>query len=663
MSGVPRLSLGRTVLRSEKLLLAAILIICAGLRAWPLRFDYFHPDETIAVSVARHVVDTGALDTNWKNAALPPDFKLPQYNFSGYMLSAAAVEGAARGLLAGDPEKTLWRLRLWSALLSLAVTGLTFVAARRLFDTPTGLVASALVALNPLLVQDAFYARPEPFVTALTLALVIGGPHRAPLFWRTGAAALVAGLLIATKISMLALLPLLALPERAAETAETLTAYLARVARELPVRTGAIIIGVTLGFALAAPYALVNRADYMEGIAFLMRQYNAPQWPYGPGEATTFERLAYVLSYFAATTGAVALGLSVAGAAWAGVGRNFRAVGIFLCCFAFAAWFATYPTFFERNFSHIMPIVLIFAAFGIVRTARLFTAPVARAGIVALVLAAAAYPAARMTSLLLVEEVTGRSWLDLGALRARLTAHYGAPLTILDAREDFKNLEDPNFRLCGKWLVEMPHYHGPRADAALAQLTAATGFTEVGRFTSHFAFVPASSLHTYVMPTRLYLYRGNDAAGCEPPGEIADPRTAGEILPVRIDADAAWTPGGAYPTYFGFAPSAYHGTWSWTGGPPTGALRYVFEVEGLSDILVPYLSGPDTQAQTLRVTDAATGAEILNLAPLPASQGWRYRRVAVPPGTKFIAVEAIDNDPAPTAWFAVAPPHALLRAP
>ena len=105
----------------ESAVLIGTLTLCAVLRLWPLQFDYFHPDEVIAVEVARHVVDTGSLDTNWKNAVLPIDFKLPQYNFSGYILSAAVVDGIVKAF-EGPGRDTLAALRFWSALLSMAGT-------------------------------------------------------------------------------------------------------------------------------------------------------------------------------------------------------------------------------------------------------------------------------------------------------------------------------------------------------------------------------------------------------------------------------------------------------------------------------------------------------------------------------------------------------------
>jgi hypothetical protein len=651
------------VRHAEKFLLTAILLFCAALRLWPLQFDYFHPDEEIAVGVARMVAESGSLDTNWKNADLSVHFKLPQYNFSGYMLSAAGVEKVASAISGGAPHNTLRALRVWSALLAIAGAALTFGAARRLFgSTPAALTAALFVAVNPLLAQDGFYARPEPFVTVLTLILIMGGPRRAPLFRRVFVAALIAGILIATKVSILALLPLLFAPDAEGGSAQRffpgLIAYLRRAVKELPVRVAGAILGVAAGFGAAAPFAIVNRDDYLEGLAFLMRQYSAPQWPYGLGEATIPERIGHVVAYFAATTGSLTLIFCVAGAAFACAARNFRALWVFACCFAFAAWFATYPTFFERNFSHVMPVVLIFAGYGLIRTASLLPRLSLRATAAVAMVAIAAFPAGRMTYLLLTEEVTGQSWQDVNALRSQLTRTHSTELTILNAREDYKNLEDENFRFCGRWLLEIPHYHGARSDAALVNVAAATGFKEVGRFTSQFAYVPTSSLHTYVMPTRVYFFRDNPAESCSKHGDVVDPRAAGAPFKLlAVEADPVWTRGGTYPVDVDFIPDDYFVNWSWTGGNTAGTLRMIADVAGQTEFIIPTLTSRETGNLSLRVSDRATGETIFALDPLPSSPSWTYRRFEIPSATREIVVEAIDTGSAGSDWLALGVPR------
>lgn len=652
--------------RWENYVFAVVLLLCAAIRLWPLQYDYFHPDEVIGVEVARHVADSGSLDTNWKNAALPQDFKLPQYNFSGYLLSAAIVEAVARAVT-DEPHNTLWALRLWSALLAIAAIPLTFLAGRRLFGAHAALVAALFVAVNPLLAQDSLYARPEPFVTALTLLFILAMPGRVGVR-RIFLAALIGGVLVATKISMLALLPLLFVP-RDEDVPDgrfhtDLIAFLRRAAMELPRRAAAALPGVVLGFLAAAPFALINREDFVEGIDFLFRQYSAPQWPYGLGEATVPERLAYAFDYFAATAGAPVLILSVAGAAWAGTQRKFGALALFIGVFLFAVRFATLPTFFERNLSHLVPVVLIFAAHGLVQIAALMksrTAPAFRTAAFATILVATAAPAIRTTHLLLADEVSGKSWRQVAQLRDRMMGAYGTQLIILGADQTYWNLTDENFQICGRWLIEIPHYHSPTSDAALPRVLAGTGFTEVGRFVSKFAYVPTSSLHTYIMPTQLYLFRGDDAPGCRKTGDVADPRMTGEPLAfLAVENDPTWTKSGAYPTSIGFTPDDYYGSWSGTGAN-TGILRMTADAGGRAEIVLPYLTGPEARHQSLRISDRTSGAELWKRDPLPASRHWTYQRIQLPPGTREIVVEAGDAGGEFGDWQALAPPRALRK--
>lgn len=647
----------------ESAVLIGTLVLCALLRLWPLQFAYYHPDEVIAVEVARHVVETGSLDTNWKNVALPVDFKLPQYNFSAYNLSAAAIDGLWK-TLHGAARDTLAALRFWSAILAIAAAALTFLAGRRLFGTPTALVAMMLVTVNPLLTQDAFYARPEAFVTALTLVLVLGSASRR--FMGAFLIAVAAGVLIATKITMVALLPLLFLPENIgtphAGFWEGLLEYARRAAREFPRRLAAAAPGVAVGVAVGAPFAFVNPHDYLQGVAFLVAQYAAPQWPYGLGEASVLDRLGYVARYFAATTGAPVLLLSLAGAAWAAARQNFRALGTFLCISVFAGWFATMPTFFERNFSHLMPVVLMFAAFGLVEVLTRLTAgraKVLRPVALAVLLIAALAPALRTSTLLLADEVSGKSREELRQLRLRMVQTYGSEVTPLSADENYASLGGGSFHTCGPWLIEIIHFHSDRSDAALPRVTAATGFAEVGRYVSKFAYVPTSSLHTYVTPTIIYLFRDGDPASCEARKDVVDPRDTGAPLDVLgFEADAAWTERGAFPSAVTLAPARYFGSWSGADANK-GTIRMTLNVEGQSEIVIPYATGPSVDHQSIRVTDKGSGQEIWKAAPPTISPRWTYLRIALPPGTREIVVEAADNGADWGQWHALAPPHAL----
>lgn len=644
----------------ESAVLIGTLALCAVLRLWPLQFDYFHPDEVIAVEVARHVVDTGSLDTNWKNAALPIDFKLPQYNFSGYIMSAAVVDRIAK-VFAGPGRDTLAALRLWSALLSVAAAGLAFVVGRSLFGVGAGLIAGLLVTLNPLLVQDALYARPEPFVTVLTL-LVLWGTQGQASGQRIFLSALAAGGLVATKISMVGLLPLLFLPDALPQARfwPGFLAYIKQMLRTLPRRAGVAVPGVAIGFVIGAPFVLANTGDYWTGIEFLLRQYGGPQWPFGLGEATVPERLVYVGQYFGATTGALILALGLAGALWAGAAQNFRALAVYALALLFAIRFATYPAFFERNLSHLIPIFLIFAAVGIMRFSSLAAAgkPWLRPAALAVLLGVALIPAVRTTALL-ADEFSGNARKELNHLRAEMVGAYGLEATVFGGEQDYAALNDESFPRCSPWLLEVVHFHSARSDASLLRVSAQTGFREVGRYASKFNYVPTASLHTYTTPTIVFLFRDLDPAGCEADANVIDPRAVGAPLElIERTADPAWTERGAYPAERPFTSGGYFGSWSGADAN-TGVMRMTVRVDGRDEIAVPYITGPSPLGQSLRVTDKFSGAEIWKMDPLKKSAQWRFQRIRLPPRTREIVVEAVDAGADGGQWHAVDTPRGL----
>lgn len=644
-------------------MLIGTLALCAVLRLWPLQFDYFHPDEVIAVEVARQVVDTGSLDTNWKNAALPIDFKLPQYNFSGYLLSAAALDSIVKAF-AGPERDSLMPLRFWSALLSVAAAGLTFVVGRSFFGVATGLIACLLVTLNPLLVQDALYARPEPFVTVLTLLLLWGVQGRAS-GGRLFLSALAAGVLVATKISMVGLLPLLFLPNASPEARfwPGLRAYIKQALAALPLRAVAILPGVAVGFVLAAPFALANTGDYWTGIEFLLRQYGGPQWPFGLGEATASERLVYVGHYFGATTGALLLALSLAGAIWAGAAQNFRALAIYVLALLFAIRFATYPAFFERNLSHLIPVFLIFAAYGLVRLGAV--APARKAWVrpvtLAAILAVAMIPAVRTTTLLLAEEFSGDARRELNRLRAEMVSTHSLEATVIGGEQDYAALNDESFPRCTSWLLEVVHFHSARSDASLLRVAAQTGFREVGRYVSKFMYVPTASLHTYTTPTIIFLSRPADPTRCDADASVIDPRAAGAPLEL-IDrtADRAWTERGAHPAERPFTSGSYFGSWSGADAN-TGVMRMTVRVDGQTEIVLPYVTGASSTGQSVRIVDKSSGAEIWTMTPLKVSPQWRFKRIALPAQTREIIVEARDAGGGEGEWHAVDTPRTLRK--
>lgn len=508
--------------------LVAIVAGAAALRLSSQAYAYRHPDEIITVAVASRIVDEGGVDTNWKLAHVPEQFRLPQYNFSGYLLSGAAVLAAADAV-SGRPVDRFDVLRWWSALLGVAVVALTYAVGRQLHDARTGLVAAALAAISPLLFQDTLYARPETFVTVLTLAFVwlLGAPERGRL--RVLAASALLGVGIATKISLLALLPALALaptprPAGPAPSPRTALGYAracaARLARELPW----IGAGLVAGFVAGAPAAVRNVQDYLQGLHALTAQYTGGHWPHGVPEAGLLGRLTYAWGYFAGTHGALLFACALAGVVVALRDRDLRAAGISLVAWAVAVRFGTYAAFFERNVSHVLPLLAVAAAHGTWwcadRAARWIPAPVGAAAL----LAATAYPAARTTYLIRFDELTGEHALRVDAVARGLESVQGARLYGLDLAGSYGDLQRQLPRSCWPALLSFQDPADARTVEVLRELEARGGYAEIGRVPSLFEGIPTSTLNTYFIPRTVFLRRATrDGRECPPDSEPLRP--------------------------------------------------------------------------------------------------------------------------------------------
>ncbi len=115
-------------------------------------------------------------------------------------------------------DNVLYILRYLSALLGIVAIGLTYIVGRQWFSSSVAMIATVIVGINPLLLQDSLYARPETFLTCLTLGMLwVLDSARLATMLRLFLAALILGIAIGTKLSMLAFLPLLFLPLASAQ--------------------------------------------------------------------------------------------------------------------------------------------------------------------------------------------------------------------------------------------------------------------------------------------------------------------------------------------------------------------------------------------------------------------------------------------------------------
>jgi len=498
---------------------ALVVLAAFVLRAAYYDAGYGHPDETITVEVVGQMRRSGDWDTNWAKApALEPALRYDQYNFSSHLYGTFFFYRAVKwvpGLEAWrSRDQGFWVYRFFSVLLATAAVAQAWWLARRLTDARTALAAASLVAVLPLLVQDAHYARPEAFVTLLTLVAVTlslpGG--RAAGVWRTLGAAVVVGLLVACKFSLLALawLPLVAM---AADPAR-------RTATRLALGVGVTVVGISLGFALGVPGAMAHPGVFWHGVKFLTTQYAGLHPPHSHVDGGPVAGL--LGGYFLSTLGGGFLATLAGGIArWAWARRWTELALVAGPVALFAAYFSTRTVFFERNLSHVAPLACVLAAAGIAGAGEwLARMTGARAAVViAALLAAVLWRPAELTSRLVWTVFPGRGGELRAAREERIRAeHPGlawredallntAPLSQL--AEHFASGGAPLLMRVIDYNDEWSARYGPMLPAEFDTKLLATD-------ASVFADVPGCTLHTYGSWTdRIYLVRGTRRVAAE----------------------------------------------------------------------------------------------------------------------------------------------------
>jgi len=482
--------------------LAPVLIVVLGysLRVAFYREDYAHPDDPITIEVVGYMRSSGDWDTNWAKADLSPDLRYPQYNFSSHLYATYFFYRVVKWLPVLEEwrsaERGRWVYRYFSVLLATVVVAQTWWLTRRAAGELAAGFAGLLTAVVPLLVQDAHLMRPEAFVTALTLAAI--GLSWPGSRWRPGrvlAAAVVLGLMVACKVS---LLPLIWVPLVLALAA-------AGTPRERWVRltmaAGLTAVGAAVGFALGAPGAVAQPAHFWHGVEHLTAQYRGLHPPHSRLDGGPVGGM--LVAYFAST-----LGWTVVVASVLGVAHLVRQRAGWICALtlgpvaAYAVFFSFRSVFFERNLSHVVPLFCLLAGVGAAVAVRWLAArfrwPVAPLAVAA-ALALIARPA----------DLTRRLvWIDFAQEGTRQRNQFQAVLQALHPKEAWWTeallTDEPFQRLQahfaaggGPVVFRAIDFHDPWSARGHAKFHEHLKSELLGQWTSPFADVPPCTLHTY----------------------------------------------------------------------------------------------------------------------------------------------------------------------
>jgi Dolichyl-phosphate-mannose-protein mannosyltransferase len=490
--GAPRRAHGAVILPGVILFVALVFRI-VSLTTFDTLFD-----EQITRDVVTGIW-RGEWSNNWKYTVSAKNYRDDQYNFSSYLYADALTAGAAGQLDAflsdGKPDFVFWS-RLFSAVTGTLAVYLFYLVARRLFPPGTAIAAMALMAAMPLLVQDSHYARPEAFVTALTgaayLLLLQFDSHRDRLRY-LGCSAFCFGVLIACKVS---LIPMAAIP----------VLFLASQPdrRLLMWGSGMCAACTLLGIFIGVPDAFFHPAAYWHGVQFLRHQYAEGRPPHAAADGTSVTLTAL---YFWQTTGLL-LVFSLAGALVLARRRQFLLLAAIGGPVAFyLAYFSLQRAFFERNLSHVAPLMSILAAVALLALCETLPLPVRSTALVALMaltVAPALWVSGKLVFIAMRASPEQRALNYESSLMTTVGKIGGTMPLFTDGQ--FNYLMQLAATLDQDALLRVPDYHDAFTKKHLEELERRTNWREVGYFPSVFEGFDVNTMIAYHSVSFRYLF-------------------------------------------------------------------------------------------------------------------------------------------------------------
>jgi hypothetical protein len=423
-------------------------------------------DELIPIKVSEAMRARGDLDPNWKFADLPWFWNRDQYNFYFYNIVAHAVVTLGSWFGAAP----LPALRLANVVFQLCALAFAVDALRRLGAGAFGVaVGGALLAVAPGLVQDAGMARPESLIYLVAaaqvwiLTLPVAEVRRALLF------GLVLGIGCAIKVtyaltgSLLVVAWLLAWGERPHRWLRGVLALAA---------------GAALGFAAAAPYAVIRPTVFMSGLAALAETYNTGLPPHSLPQFDVVRQVFWIGGYFLQLYGPIVLAALAAPFLLQGRQRGL-AIAVIVFALLVFVYFIGKPVFFERNFSHVLLPLLLIAALA-VAALRSFAWRIAAAAVLVLSMG---YWSVQIAAATHDRDIAVARFEAANGLNPSERLPFDASVDrTVPARCETISLIDHNDQWTADFLVQLE----------------AQGFVPIARYRGRFSPLVTSTLHTYL---------------------------------------------------------------------------------------------------------------------------------------------------------------------
>jgi hypothetical protein len=423
-------------------------------------------DELIPVKVSEGMSARGDLDPNWAFADLPWFFKVDQYNFYLYNVVAHGVLKVSAWL----GGSALPALRLANVFFELLALVFSVDALRRIGVGHFALaLAGAFLAVAPGMVQDAGMARAESLLY-LAVALQIW-VLTLPLSdrWCAFLSGLILGAGIAIKASYGLAVILIAVP--------WLITYRERSARVFLGGAVALAIGAALGFAVAAPYAVIHPGIFVMGIVSLSQHYGGAHPPHSLPRYDAVRQTLWLGGYLVQLYGLVPLAAIAAPFMLKDRARNLAAGFAVLCVLLFV-YFAGKAVFFERNFSYMLIPMLLAAALA----ASALRASIWRAAAAVVLALPMAYWSVQIASAVHDRDSLARFEAANALAPSQRMSFDDAYEKTVPARCDTIAVIDYN----EPWTVQY------------VALLEAQGFAPIARYRSRFGALVTSTLHTYL---------------------------------------------------------------------------------------------------------------------------------------------------------------------
>lgn len=642
-------------------IIMVITLAAGGLRLYSGEtFTYSHPDEGIALAVITHVFESHDDDTNWARTDVFYKFKYDQYNFSSYYLFAAATEklqGHTDFDLKHPTGFLLRNLRDLSAILGGLCVLFAGILGWRMGGPICGITASLLTGCSVTLFQDSLYARPDAFVTLVSLlvclTLTSDKMHRSLVLTISG---FLIGILIACKITFILYFPfpLLLAPVFLSTPGDgdPKNPHLIYWAGSL----GAYFLSVLIGFYVGAPYAVKYPWEYLNGLIYLFKQYSGGWGPNGlQDSAGIFERLSYSSSYLIYTVGYPALALSALGIVRLVTRRDVRNILIFIAPLLTLIYFMQTKAFFERNFSQSLPMLFIMVGMGIqLLVAMIKNSKQLRLAVATLLLALSVFTPLSVTAKAIDPALDGRFKSEVDA-KAKALSENGTLMVFYSwSAVQVKTL---NGDFCGPYIYEARDFPNT---PGLSNLLAG-GYKLLGRLDSPFGDYPTSTLQTYLASPMVYVAPPDPASGrCK---LILNPlkKASGEALvPAHITMTKGWSLDGAQ------TPKPEPWKWpiygSWSGSDRNTGTIQIGPFRVCGDFLIPYTAGRNYSEMFLNITERGPDGESTLFKGIPPVNSPDWEQIEIhQPGHKcaVYTLSGSDDGTGPGEWMALGAPTTL----